>query len=63
MMCDNLSLYKAYIPSQTTTTQSTTMASQFYPLDNDNDYDDEHRSYMSIKRKLSGKYEWNSRLD
>jgi hypothetical protein len=58
MMCDNLSLYKTYIPSPTTT-QSTTMTPQFYPLDNDNDYDDEHRPYMSIKRKLSD-YEDNN---
>jgi hypothetical protein len=54
MMCDNLSLYKTYIPSPTT--QLTTMTPQFYPIDNDDDNDNEHRSYMSIKRKLSGIY-------
>ncbi len=47
MMCDNLSLYKTYIPSPTT--QSPTINPQFYPIDND-----EHRPYTSIKRKLSG---------
>lgn len=52
MMCDNLSLYKTYIPSSTT--QLTTMPPQFYPI-NDNNDDNEHRSYMGIKRKLSGK--------
>jgi hypothetical protein len=53
MMCDNLSLYKSYIPSPTSLppTQSTTMAPQFYAIDND---DDEHRPYMSVKRKFSG---------
>ena len=50
MMCDNLSLYRTYIPS-TTTTQSTPT----YSTDNDDEYDHEHRPYMSIKRKLSGK--------
>ncbi len=50
MMCDNLSLYTTYIPSPTT--QLTTINPQFYPTDNDND---EHRPYMSIKRKLSGR--------
>jgi len=49
MMCDNLPLYKTYIPSPTT--QLTTMTPQFYPIDNN----DEHRPYMSIKRKLSGR--------
>ncbi len=55
MMCDNLSLYKTYIPSPTSLppAQSTTISPQFYPIDND---DNEHRPYMSIKRKLSGIY-------
>ncbi|UJR30174.1 hypothetical protein I4U23_017714 [Adineta vaga] len=43
MMCDNLSLYKTYIPSSPNT-------SQFYPIEN---HEDEHRTNTSIKRKLS----------
>ncbi|CAF1589130.1 unnamed protein product, partial [Adineta steineri] len=59
MMCDNLSLYKTYIPSSTSLplVQSTTITPQFYPMNNNNDDDDdddEHRSNTSIKRKLSG---------
>ena len=54
MMCDNLSLYKSYIPSSTLflPTQSTTMTAQFYPMNNDDD--DVHRSYINNKRKFSG---------
>jgi hypothetical protein len=53
MMCDNLSLYKSFVPSTTILPQhqSTTMNLQFFPI---HDEDDEHRPYMSIKRKLSG---------
>lgn len=56
MMCDNLSLYKTYIPSPAN--QLTTMSPQFYPTD---DIDDEHRPYMSIKRKLSGTIPFDKR--
>jgi len=49
-MCDNISLYKTYIPSPTT--PSTTITPQFYPLDDDGG--DEQRPYMNNKRKLSG---------
>lgn len=57
MMCDNLSLYKSFVPSNTILpqNQSTTMTSQFFPIhDEDNDDDNEHRQYISVKRKLSG---------
>ena len=46
MMCDNLALYKS-LP------RSTNMNAQFYPEHND---DNEHRSYASVKRKLTGLY-------
>jgi hypothetical protein len=53
MMCDNLSVYKSFVPSTTMLpqSQSTTMNSQFFPM---HDEDDEHRPYISVKRKLSG---------
>ena len=50
MMCDNLSLYRTYVPPSATTQSTPT-----YFTDNDDEYDHEHRPYMSIKRKLSGK--------
>lgn len=55
MMCDNRSLYKTSVPSTTQhpQAQSTTMNSQSFPV---LDADDEHRSHMSTKRKLSGLY-------
>ncbi len=52
MMCDNLTLYKTYIPSSTSLSTTITPP-QFYPIDNN---EDEHRSNTSIKRKLSGIY-------
>ncbi|CAF2546503.1 unnamed protein product [Rotaria sp. Silwood2] len=60
-MCDNLSLYKTYIPSPTilSSTQSTTMAPQFYPMNSD---DQQHRPFMSIKRKFSDYEDNNSSL-
>ncbi|CAF3595430.1 unnamed protein product [Rotaria sp. Silwood1] len=61
-MCDNLSLYKTYIPSPTllSSTQSTTMTPQFYRMNNDDDQ--QHRPYMSIKRKFSDYEDNNSSL-
>ncbi|CAF0791628.1 unnamed protein product [Rotaria sordida] len=58
MMCDNLSLYKSFVPSTPILpqTESTTMNLQFFPA---YDEDNEHRSCMSVKRKLSA-YEDNS---
>ncbi len=55
MMCDNLSVYKSFVPSTTIhpQTQSTTTNSHFFPV---HEEDDEHRPYMSVKRKLSGLY-------
>lgn len=66
MMCDNLSLYKTYIPSPTN--QLTTIAPQFYPTndaddDDDDDEDEQHRPYMSIKRKLSGTSQSDKKKD
>jgi hypothetical protein len=52
-MCDNLSLYKSFIPSTTILpqNQSITTNSQLFPV---HDNDNEHRPYISVKRKLSG---------
>ncbi|CAF1201486.1 unnamed protein product, partial [Adineta ricciae] len=57
MMCDNLSLYKTYVPSSTSLpeTSLTSTIPQFYPTDT---HEDEHRTHMSVKRKLSD-YEEN----
>jgi hypothetical protein len=57
-MCDNLSLYKSFVPSTTILpiNQSTTMNSHFFPI---HDEDDEHRPYISVKRKLSGLYKFS----
>lgn len=54
MMCDNLSLYKSFVPSTSILpqTESTAMNSHFFPAYDD----DEHRLYTSAKRKLSGLY-------
>ena len=54
MMCDNLSVYKSFVPSTTILpqNQSTTMNSHYFPMHGEDD--DEHSSYISVKRKLSG---------
>ena len=54
-MCDNLTLYKTFVPSPTMHPQIhlTTMNSHFFPM---YDEDNEHRPYLNVKRKLSGSY-------
>ncbi len=58
MMCDNLSLYKSFVPSTTILpqNQSTTMNAHFFSLHGEDDDDEDDRPYTSVKRKLSGLY-------
>ena len=47
MMCDNLSLYKTYLPATPSPTVTNPLSSPFFPIPNEPN--------RSLKRKLSGK--------